>query len=110
MEAAAERYAALVAKIPVSAPLIPVIHNVDVAIHASPVDIKQALIAQLSMPVRWQATILKFVELETKKVGECGPGKVLAPLVRRCASDLSVFALNTPDEITNGLAQFEAGG
>ena len=110
MEPAAERYAQMVERVEVSAPRIPVIHNVDVMPHTASHDIKRALIAQLSKPVRWQETMLKFAELGIKKIGECGPGKVLVPLIRRCSSELATFSLNTPDELAAALTDFKAGG
>ncbi|MES2932539.1 MAG: ACP S-malonyltransferase [Pseudomonadota bacterium] len=62
---------------------IPVINNVDVTIVNEPSAIKDALVRQAANPVRWVETIHKIAGLEAHCVLECGPGKVLAGLVKR---------------------------
>ena len=90
---AADKLAARLAELTLNAPLIPVINNVDVAIENDPVRIKDALIRQAYNPVRWVETIQKMAGMDVTTVAECGPGKVLAGLTKRCAATLAGVAL-----------------
>ena len=90
---AADKLAARLAELTLSAPSIPVINNVDVAIENDPVRIKDALIRQAYNPVRWVETIQAMAALGVTTVAECGPGKVLAGLTKRCAEGLVGVAL-----------------
>ena len=82
------------------APTIPVIHNVDVAMHADPGAIREALARQAASPVRWVETILAMQAAEVTHVVEIGPGKVLQGLVKRIAPDLIALAVNDSDSLT----------
>ncbi len=104
MRPAADRYAQRIAPVALTAPAITVIHNVDISAHAAADAIRAALVAQLYSPVRWQETIEYFATVGVTQVVECGPGKVLAPLVKRCASGLDVHSLNGPAELRAALA------
>ena len=104
MAPAAIHFAELVAAIALRPPQIPVIHNVDVTAHPVPADIRHALVAQLAEPVRWQATIEYFARAGVTQVVECGPGKVLGPLIKRCAPDLTTLPLGSPAELRAALA------
>jgi [acyl-carrier-protein] S-malonyltransferase len=74
-------------------PRIPVVNNVDVAIESDPQRIKDALIRQAFSPVRWVETVRKIATLGVTTVAECGPGKVLAGLTKRCADGVNGVAL-----------------
>lgn len=108
MKPAAERFAGRIAPIALAAPAIPVVHNVDVATHTAAEDIRAALVAQLYSSVRWQETIEHFAARGVTQVVECGPGKVLAPLVKRCAAGIEVQSLNGPAELRAALAALGA--
>ncbi len=90
---AADKLAARLVELAFNTPLIPVINNVDVAIESDPARIKDALIRQAYNPVRWVETVQKMAELGVTVVAECGPGKVLAGLTKRCADGLTGIAL-----------------
>lgn len=90
---AADKLAARLAELTLNVPQTPVINNVDVAIENDPVRIKDALIRQAYNPVRWVETIQKMTSLGVSTVAECGPGKVLAGLTKRCAEGVSGVAL-----------------
>jgi [acyl-carrier-protein] S-malonyltransferase len=90
---AADRLAARLAEINFNAPGISVVNNVDVAVEMDPVKIKDALVRQAYLPVRWVETVRKIAALGITDVAECGPGKVLAGLVERCADGLNGIAL-----------------
>src|SRR5574343_743392 len=90
---AADKLAARLAELTLNSPAIPVINNVDVAIETDPQRIKDALIRQAYNPVRWVETIQKMAAMGVATVAECGPGKVLAGLTKRCADGVAGVAL-----------------
>ncbi len=90
---AADRLAARLAELSFSAPNIPVVNNVDVTVESDPAKIKDALIRQAFSPVRWVETIQKIASMGIGNVAECGPGKVLAGLTKRCADGVNGIAL-----------------
>ena len=90
---AADRLASRLAELNFAVPLIPVVNNVDVAIESDPAKIKDALIRQAYSPVRWVETIQKIAATGVTTIAECGPGKVLAGLSKRCADSVTGLAL-----------------
>ncbi len=90
---AADKLAARLAELTLNTPAIPVINNVDVVIENDPARIKDALIRQAYNPVRWVETIQKMAAMGVSTVAECGPGKVLAGLTKRCADGVVGVAL-----------------
>ena len=90
---AADRLAARLTELDFLAPKIPVVNNVDVAIETDPIKIKDALVRQAYSPVRWVETMQKIATMNVTTVAECGPGKVLSGLVKRCADSLTGLAL-----------------
>jgi len=90
---AADKLAARLDELTLNAPRIQVINNVDVAIESDPSRIKDALIRQAYNPVRWVETIQKMAAIGVSTVAECGPGKVLAGLTKRCADGVTGIAL-----------------
>lgn len=93
MRPAAEKLAARLSEISLAPPQIPVLNNVDVAIESDAERIRDALIRQAYSPVRWVETIQKIAAMGNTAVVECGPGKVLAGLTKRCADGLASAAL-----------------
>jgi len=93
MQPAAERLRAALAGIEFRTPAIPVVNNVDVVVAADPVAIKEALVRQAAAPVRWVETLRAMQAAGLTHVFECGPGKVLAGLTKRCA-ELAGGAMN----------------
>ena len=93
MAPAAARLREALERVAVSSPRIPVIHNVDAKSRADVSGIKEALVAQADHPVRWVDCVREMEARGVTQVFECGPGKVLAPLVRRTAEGLQGIAL-----------------
>jgi [acyl-carrier-protein] S-malonyltransferase len=75
---------------------------VDAHEHREPDDIRALLVRQLSSPVRWTACVAALGERGIKHIVECGPGGVLAGLVKRITrgGDVQTFALDTPESFT----------
>ncbi len=100
---AAEKLAERLAGLKLKSPEIPVVNNVDVAIETDPGHIKDALIRQAYNPVRWVETIQKMAAIGVSTVAECGPGKVLAGLTKRCADGVAGLALADAAAIESNL-------
>ena len=109
LKPAAERLAQRLEGIAFAVPAIPVVHNVDVASHATPAAIRNALARQAASPVRWTQTIQSFAASGVTHVVECGPGKVLANLVKRIDGRLEGFALTSGSMLEDTLAQLAGG-
>ena len=88
MQPAADRLRERLATVAVRAPDITVVNNVDVASPTDPVMIRDALARQAAAPVRWVETMRAMQAAGLRQVFECGPGKVLSGLVKRCADGL----------------------
>ncbi|MCE2979613.1 MAG: ACP S-malonyltransferase [bacterium] len=90
---AADRLAGFLRDVALSAPVIPVINNVDVACVSDPAAIRDALARQARSPVRWVETIRAVAGMGATTIIECGPGKVLNGLTRRIDGSLQGFAV-----------------
>jgi [acyl-carrier-protein] S-malonyltransferase len=93
MRPAAEKLAVALEKIEFLEPQIPVLNNVDVALETVPEKIREVLVRQAYRPVRWVEIIRRMAGEGVEKVVECGPGKVLAGLAKRCADGVVGIAL-----------------
>jgi [acyl-carrier-protein] S-malonyltransferase len=83
MKPAAERLRERLATTALAAPRIPVVNNVDVRVETEPAAIRDALYRQAFGAVRWLETVQAIRARGVSHVFECGPGKVLAGIVKR---------------------------
>ena len=93
MKPAAEKLRAALAQTVLAAPHIPVLNNVDVAVQQDADAIRDALYRQAFGPVRWVECVQALKARGITHLIECGPGKVLAGLVRRIDAELVGAAL-----------------
>jgi len=77
-------------------PKIVVVNNIDVAVEISAERIRDALCRQAFGPVRWVECMQALKARGLASVVECGPGKVLAGLVKRIDPEMSAMALFDP--------------
>jgi len=98
---AANRLAQAMAGLDWRLPALPVVQNVDAQVHESVEAIRDALVRQLYLPVRWTECVQALAARGVTRVAECGPGKVLAGLVKRIDKSLEARPLGT-------LADFDA--
>jgi [acyl-carrier-protein] S-malonyltransferase len=108
MRPAADALERELAAIAIRAPRIPVVHNFDVMAHQDPAAIKRALVAQLHSPVRWVECVAALKARGATRIVECGPGKVLAGLVKRIDKELEGLALFDPTTLAAARAALEA--
>ena len=94
------------AGIAVQSPVVPVLHNADVAAYSEGDKIKDALVRQLYSPVRWVETVLEFGKQGITHNVECAPGKVLAGLNKRIDANQQSSAINDGAALTLALTAF----
>jgi [acyl-carrier-protein] S-malonyltransferase len=97
MRPAAERFAESVEAINWQAPQIALVQNVSASVVTDLATLKRDLLAQLYMPVRWVESIACLAASGASELVECGPGKVLSGLNKRCAKGVNTYNLDTPD-------------
>ncbi|MET3448660.1 [acyl-carrier-protein] S-malonyltransferase [Ralstonia pickettii] len=107
LKPASDRLREYLANVTVTAPVIPVINNVDVAVVSDPAAIKDALVRQAASPVRWVETVQKMKGDGITRVVECGPGKVLAGLVKRIDGEIVGDAIFDPASLEAVLGQLK---
>lgn len=83
LKPAGDRLQGYLKDVALAAPAVPLVNNVDVKIESDPARIKEALVRQASSPVRWVEVIRAMADQGVTHIVECGPGKVLAGLVKR---------------------------
>ena len=108
LKPAAEKLSAYLGTINVSAPRIPVVNNVDVATEDDAQRIKDALARQACKPVRWVEVVRCMAGAGVTHVAECGPGKVLAGLIKRIDGNLQGYAITDPQSLEQALQAFKS--
>ncbi len=100
MQSASEKLSEMLNDIEFSVPTIPIVNNVDVANVTDQVEIKDALVRQLFMPVRWTESVQFLSAQGVDKMIEVGPGKVLAGLIKRIDKSVEMSNFNSPSDIS----------
>ena len=108
MRPAQDAFAADLAAADIRLPRIPVVQNVDAAIADSANGVRERLLAQISSPVLWTRCVQTMVAMGATRLAECGPGRVLSPLIKRIDGAAEGFALGSADGFDAALAA-EAG-
>ncbi len=105
MQPAAEVLRQRLVQVRIDSPRLPVVNNIDVAMPTAADAIRNALYRQASGPVRWVEVVLALKALGATHIIECGPGKVLAGMVKRIDADLVSAAVFDPASLqdTKGL-------
>ena len=107
MREAANRLAEAMRGMHWTVPSLPVVQNVDARVHAGVDEIRNALVRQLYLPVRWSDCMLSLASKGISRVAECGPGKVLTGLARRIDKSLEARSLATPGDFQSALEEWE---
>ncbi|MBI3759438.1 MAG: ACP S-malonyltransferase [Deltaproteobacteria bacterium] len=101
MKPAAERLREKLESIELADPLIPVINNVDVAIEVDVDRLRDALYRQAFGAVRWVECVRATMARDILTVVECGPGKVLAGMVKRIDAEMTGAAVYDPTTLND---------
>jgi [acyl-carrier-protein] S-malonyltransferase len=99
MRPAQERLAPELRAVATAAPRIPVIANVDALPRTTADGAIEALIAQVSCPVRWEPSVRFLADAGVTTFIEVGPGTVLSGLVRKIAPEATVLNVQVPDDL-----------
>jgi len=83
MREAQTAFAELLASVPLRTPQVPVVLNATAAPVSNPEAIRQALLRQLTLPVRWRESLLWMAAQGVDHFVEVGPKDVLTGMVRR---------------------------
>lgn len=109
LKPASDRLAERLADVEIRTPSIPVVNNIDVAVTSDPAAIRDALVRQAAGPVRWVECVQALGQRGAEKVIECGPGKVLAGLVKRIDGSRAGGAITDPASLEEALALVRGG-
>ena len=93
MKPAADRLRERLEDTAFESPQIALINNIDVALETDADKIRDALYRQAFGPVRWVDCVQAIKARSIDWVVECGPGKVLAGLVKRIDADMTGLAM-----------------
>ncbi len=96
MKPAAEVLRARLAEIGFAAQAFPVVNNIDVAVTESAEALRDALYRQAFGPVRWVEVVQALKARGLTHIIECGPGKVLAGMVKRIDAELQSCTVLDP--------------
>lgn len=108
LQPAGDKLAAYLRNIEVMAPRVPVVNNVDVAVESDPGRIRDALARQASNAVRWVEVVRRIADHGIAHVAECGPGKVLAGLIKRIDGNLQGYAIADAQALEQALQALRA--
>lgn len=106
MNDAAKELAATLDEISFNDAVIPVIQNVSAAAVQDSGEIKANLVRQLYSPVLWTDTVKELQARQVEVAVECGPGKVLAGLMKRIDRGLAVYHIDSPEGLDSALEAF----
>ncbi len=98
METAKEELKKAIDAAPIRDAEVPVYANVTAKPVTSSEEIRNALILQLTNPVRWQESIVGMSSDGITKYVEIGPGKVLQGLVKRTVSGATILGIDKINE------------
>lgn len=84
---------------------IPVIQNVTASLESDKDILIDNLIKQLYSPVLWTQSVKRVAEQGATAIVECGPGKVLAGLVKRIDRNLAGYNIENPDKLREAILE-----
>lgn len=99
MREAADRLGERMASIDWHLPSLPVIQNAEARSYATVEEIRGALQRQLYLPVRWTGCVQALAAGGATRIAECGPGKVLAGLIKRIDKNIEARAIGASAEL-----------
>jgi [acyl-carrier-protein] S-malonyltransferase len=80
-------------------PRVPVVANADAQPQRDAHGAIEALVAQVSSPVRWEDVVQRLASEGVTTYVEVGPGTVLSGLVKRIHRDATVVNFGSPDDL-----------
>lgn len=99
MKPAEDRLAPELRALQTSNPVVPIVANVDATPKTTAADAIEALVAQVSSPVRWEDVVRRLASEGVTTYVEVGPGTVLSGLVRKIHREATVVSFGAPDDV-----------
>jgi len=99
MKPAEERLEPELRALRVDAPHVPIVANVDAELKRDASSAIEALVRQVSSPVRWEAVVRRLASEGVTTYVEVGPGTVLSGLVRKIHREATVVSFGSPDDL-----------
>jgi [acyl-carrier-protein] S-malonyltransferase len=99
MKPAEERLAPELRALRLNDPEVPIVANVDAVAKRTAAAAVEALIAQVSSPVRWEDVVRRLASEGVTTYVEVGPGTVLSGMVRRLHRDSRVVSFGLPADL-----------
>jgi [acyl-carrier-protein] S-malonyltransferase len=110
MKPAEERLAHDLRAIAAADPRIPVVANVDAEPKTDAAQAIEALIRQVSLPVRWEDVVRRLVAEGARTIVEAGPGNVLAGLIRKIDGSVTVVSVENGQGLAKALDVLGSAG
>ena len=104
MKPAEERLAPELHQLAVQTPRVPVVANVDAELKRDAAAGIDALVRQVSAPVRWDAVVRRLASEGITTYVEVGPGTVLSGLVQKIHKDARVIHFGSPEDLAAVIA------
>ena len=108
MKPAEERLAPELRALPAQAPQIPVVANVDAEPKRDAAAAIEALVRQVSSPVRWEDVVKRLAREGVTTFVELGPGAVLSGLIRKIDRNVTVINVEKADDVEPALERLRA--
>ena len=89
-------------------PRIPVVANVDADPKRDAKSAIEALVRQVSSPVRWEDVVKRLIADGATTFVELGPGSILAGLIKKIDRGVSVMSIENADGLSSALSQLKA--
>ena len=99
MKPAEDRLAPELRALAVQDPAVPIVANVDAEPKRDAKSAIEALVAQVSSPVRWEAVVQRLAKEGVTTYVEVGPGTVLSGLVKKIHRDATIVSFSSPDDL-----------
>jgi [acyl-carrier-protein] S-malonyltransferase len=109
MKPAQDRLAPDLEQLVFNEPAMPVITNVDARATTAPDQLRDALVRQVSAPVRWVESMELLVQQGVDTFVEAGPGKVLSGLMRQINRDVKMLNVEDAASLEATKAALAAG-
>ena len=82
-----------------SSPTVPIVANVDAELKRDATSAIEALVRQVSSPVRWESVVRRLASEGVTTYVEVGPGTALSGMVRRIHPEATVANFGSPDDL-----------
>ncbi len=109
MRPAQIKFKQIIDRLEVTKPSVPVVANVNAEPTADPLEIKELLADQITMPVLWYQSIERMRKEGIKSFVEIGPGKVLQGLLKRSFKDVRGLGIDKLADLKKFTEMVEVG-